>query len=161
MPRSPVFLSAAVVLAVGLGAGLAAALVRRGSVEGGPLIQAESSSENRALAPDPLLDPDPQLGRRMYVRCQACHGLDGAGIAGNYPPLIKSPMLSAADPTAAIRLLLIGVLRSEHWNGYMPPFAEQLDDRELAAVLTYARGKWGGQAKEITAAEVAAVRGRR
>lgn len=152
MPRSPIFLLGAVVLAVGVGAGVAAVILRTDS--------AQPATGTRVPTPttDLTAAPDPQLGRRLYVRCQACHGIDGSGIAGNYPPLIKSSLLTADDSTAAIRLLLIGVLRSEHWNGYMPSFADQFDDRELAAVVTYARRQWGEQAKEVTAAEVAAVR---
>ncbi len=67
-------------------------------------------------------------------------------------------MLAASDPTPAIRLLLIGVLRSEHWNGYMPPFADQLDDTDIAAVLSWVRSQWGNHAAPLGAADVARVR---
>jgi mono/diheme cytochrome c family protein len=112
--------------------------------------------------PDPLPEDgtlatdDPLLGRRIYVRCQACHGLDGQGIAGNYPPLAGNPVLLAADPTAAIQAVLRGRPRAA-LNGQMPAFAE-LADHELAAVLTWARSQWGNHAEPVTPAAVARQR---
>lgn len=151
MAHSPLVLVAGVVLAIGVGAGVAAVLLRTDDARRAPALSvAEASDTNQPASP--------QLGRQIYVRCQACHGLEGLGIAGNYPPLVQSPLLAQADATQAIGLVLTGVTRSAHWNGYMPPFAEQLDDREIAAVLTYIRNQWTSQAAAITAEDVALVR---
>lgn len=153
MARSPLVLTGAVVLAIGVGAGVAAVLLRTDDARRAHALPVAQSS----VTDEPV---SPQLGRQIFVRCQACHGLEGKGIAGNYPPLINSPMLAQADATQAISLVLTGVTRSAQWNGYMPPFAEQLDDREIAAVLTYARSQWTSQAAAITAEDVALVRRR-
>lgn len=150
MSRRPLVIAGAVILAIGVGAGLAT-VVMRTNAEGPYAVQQPMV----VVAPAP---PDPQLGRQIYARCQACHGVDGQGIAGNYPPLAGSALLTQPDAAPAIRLLLTGVLRSEHWNGYMPAFAEQLDDNELAAVLSWTRSQWGNQAPAVTAADVAAAR---
>lgn len=40
----------------------------------------------------------------------------------------------------------------------MPALGGQLDDQQIASILTYVRRKWGRQAKAIDAATVAAVR---
>ena len=36
----------------------------------------------------------------------------------------------------------------------MPPFAQKLDDEDIAAVLTYARNSWGNRAPAVAPAEV-------
>jgi mono/diheme cytochrome c family protein len=99
---------------------------------------------------------DPLLGRRVYAYCQGCHGVDGRGIAGNYPPLAGS-VIASADPTLAIRLVLRGI-QSERLNGRMPAFAATLTDREIAAVLTWIRTAWGNAAPPVAASQVAAER---
>ena len=99
---------------------------------------------------------DPQLGRRVYVRCQACHGLDGQGVPGNYPPLAGAPRLLAADPSVAIRLTLLGAPRGA-FNGQMPAFAD-LADHEVAAVLTWTRSQWGNAAAAVSPEHVARLR---
>jgi mono/diheme cytochrome c family protein len=40
----------------------------------------------------------------------------------------------------------------------MPTFKEQLDDAQLAAVLTYLRAQWGNASPSVTAEVVAGVR---
>jgi mono/diheme cytochrome c family protein len=98
---------------------------------------------------------EPPLGRRVYARCQACHGLQGEGVAGNYPPLAGSAVLAGEQ---AITLVLRGAPRGSQWNGQMPAFAEQLSDEEIAAVLTWTRQQWSVHARPVTAANIAALR---
>jgi mono/diheme cytochrome c family protein len=109
-------------------------------------------------APRPGTFPtdDPQLGRRVYAYCQGCHGTDGRGIAGNYPPLAGS-VIATADPTISIRLVLRG-MQSERLNGRMPGFAATLTDAEIAAVLSWMRSAWGNAALPVTPAQVATER---
>ena len=40
----------------------------------------------------------------------------------------------------------------------MPPFILTLQDKEIAAVLTYIRSQWGNQATEVTPLHVHRVR---
>jgi mono/diheme cytochrome c family protein len=40
----------------------------------------------------------------------------------------------------------------------MPPFLLQLNDGELAAVLTYVRSAWGNQASALTEFDINALR---
>ena len=44
------------------------------------------------------------------------------------------------------------------YNSEMPPWRNILDDKRIAAVLTYARQSWGNEATEVTPEQVAAVR---
>lgn len=109
-----------------------------------------SSDNDYALPAD-----DPQLGRRMYVHCQACHGLSGEGVPGNYPPLAGSAVLKTDQ---ALTLVLHGAERGPVWNGQMPALAEQMADHEIAAVITWARQQWGNTGVAVTAADVAKKR---
>jgi mono/diheme cytochrome c family protein len=59
---------------------------------------------------------------------------------GGRPPLGLSSVLTADSPRNAIQLILHG----NPWNGsasahFMPPFADILDDQQIAAVLSFAR----------------------
>ena len=102
-------------------------------------------------------------GGRIYNnRCQACHQADGQGIAGQFPPLVESNWVTG-DKGRLIRILLHGMegpmeVLGEQYNGVMPGWQNQLDDAEIAAVLTHIRGEWGNSASEISAEEVAALR---
>ena len=98
---------------------------------------------------------DPQLGRRVYVRCQACHGLNGEGVAGNYPPLAGN---AALQTDRAVQVVLRGKERGPAWNGQMPAFAEQLENHEIAAVITWARQQWGNTGAVVTPNDVARLR---
>lgn len=111
-----------------------------------------------------LAADDPQLGRRAFVHCQGCHQPDGAGIAGNFPPLRGSGWLQG-DPQAAILIVLHGFdARGEpgraRWNGVMPGYGGQLADHEVAGLLTWARSQWGNAGSAILPAQVAALRAR-
>lgn len=44
------------------------------------------------------------------------------------------------------------------YNGAMPAFGEQMNDAELAAVLSFVRGEWGNASTAVEADAVAAAR---
>ena len=102
-----------------------------------------------------LPSDDPHLGRRVYVRCQACHGLNGEGVAGNYPPLAGNAGLQT---DRAVQVVLHGMERGPAWNGQMPAFAEQLENHEIAAVITWTRQQWGNTGAIVTPNDVARLR---
>lgn len=95
-------------------------------------------------------------GREPYLQhCAACHRADGSGLAGSFPALDGSPVVRG--PKAAH---IETVLRGRPGTA-MPAFAQQLDDEELAALLTYERNAWLFKTFDaVQAAEVAAVRER-
>lgn len=133
---------AAIVVVAG-GVGVLASLAR----------QPDSSSvaSAKSEATYALLSDDPQLGRRVYARCQACHGLNGEGVAGNYPPLAGNGVLLTE---LAVRVVLHGAPRGPLWNGQMPAFADQLENHEIAAVLTWTRQQWGNTGAAVTSNDV-------
>ena len=102
-------------------------------------------------------------GRKLYDHhCADCHGADGRGtsIAGQpaYPPLAGNRALTMLDPVNAIRIVLNGGFppaTSGNPRPFgMPPYSPQLDDAEVAAVVTYVRNSWGNAAPAVTPPEV-------
>ena len=69
-------------------------------------------------------------------------------------------MASAATPDHGGLAPSIGPLTvsGQPFNGAMPAFKDQLDDAQLAAVLTYVRSQWGNAAGPLAPDDVARVR---
>ena len=111
----------------------------------------------------PADDPSMVAGAAVYRdQCSACHGLDGKGVAELFPSIANSTMVRSADPTTSIRIVLRGA-RSvgtgiQPTAPGMPSYGRQLDDDQVAAVLTYMRNSWGGAAEAVTRAQVSKVR---
>ena len=77
-------------------------------------------------------------GEEIYTtRCAACHQPDGAGIAGFYPALAGSDIV-INDKARQIEILMEGVRGSQ-----MQSFAEQINEVEMAAVITFTKLSWG------------------
>jgi mono/diheme cytochrome c family protein len=96
------------------------------------------------------------------ARCAACHQSNGAGLPGVFPPLAASEWVNGKESTL-VALVLHGVtgsltVKGQAYNGVMPTFKEQLNDTELAAVLTHLRSQWGNSAGQISPELVAEVR---
>lgn len=95
-------------------------------------------------------------GRQLFaVHCAACHQPSGQGLAGVFPPLDGSEWVGAPGRVIA-NILLHGVsgpltVKGQSFNGAMPSFS-RLDDAELAAVASYARGAWSNRATSVDAA---------
>jgi len=103
------------------------------------------------------------LGEQVYGnKCAACHQLTGQGLPGVFPPLKGSAVVTAADPTEHIRTVLHGLsgkpIGGTTYGSAMPAFADQLNDEEIAAVLSYERTSWGNQAKPVKPEDVVARR---
>ncbi len=102
-------------------------------------------------------------GAAVYAsRCAACHQATGAGLAGVFPPLVASEWVTG-KPSTLVAVVLHGIngpltVKGNTYNGAMPAFGAQLQDAEIAAVLTHIRSQWGNAAEAITADVVAQVR---
>jgi mono/diheme cytochrome c family protein len=101
-------------------------------------------------------------GAEIFTRCQGCHQADGHGLPGVFPPLAGSPFV-LGDPAVTTQILLHGLTGSvavlgTTYNGAMPAFGDQLNDAEIAAVLTYVRTQWGNNASALDGSFVAAAR---
>jgi mono/diheme cytochrome c family protein len=71
-------------------------------------------------------------------------------------------MVRSTDPTTAIRIVLRGARSvatdSEPTAPGMPSYGQQLDDSQVAAVLTYMRNMWGAAAPAVAAKDVTRIR---
>ncbi len=100
-------------------------------------------------------------GERIYGdRCADCHGRDGRGEPGAYPPLAGNSTVLAADTRNLVQVLRWGVfgpVTAAVPRPYgMPP--QDLDDADTAAVLTYIRQSWGNHAAAVMPVDVLAAR---
>jgi mono/diheme cytochrome c family protein len=111
----------------------------------------------------PLDNPAAAAGGAIYRdQCSACHGLDGKGIAELFPSVADSSMVRSDDPTTAIRIILRGArsvgTRAQPTAPGMPSYDRELDDSEVATVLTYIRSRWSGITDPIASEQVSKVR---
>ena len=118
----------------------------------------------RAAGGSPL-DTAALLGRGgdLYGKqCASCHGKDGQGAAGVYPALAGNGAVVEPTGINAIRIVLLGGFApttAAHPRPYsMPPFAQQLNDADVAAVVSYIRRAWGNDAGAVMERDVAAYR---
>ena len=93
--------------------------------------------------------------------CSTCHQVSGSGLPGVFPPLAGSDFLMA-DKARSIGIVLNGLsgpvtVNGTDYDSVMPPM-RQLNDDEVAHILTYVRNSWGNGGDAVTAEEVAEVR---
>ena len=95
------------------------------------------------------------------ANCAACHGAAGAGIAGAFPPLVKDPVVLAADAKTHIVTVLKGLhgktIGGVAYSSQMPAFP-QLSDAVIAAIVDHERTSWGNGAPTITPDDVKRLR---
>jgi nitrite reductase (NO-forming) len=101
-------------------------------------------------------------GKALFTgTCSVCHQDTGSGIPDVFPPLAKSSYF-AADKTKAIHVALNGLsgpvtVNGHTFNSVMPPMS-QLNDDEIANILTYVLNSWGNAGGRVSASEVTAIR---
>ena len=93
--------------------------------------------------------------------CSVCHQANGQGLEGVFPPLAGSDLL-ANTPKRAVQIVLNGlsgevVVNGKTFNSVMPAMS-QLNDDELANILTYVTHSWGNHGYVFSTAEVAETR---
>ena len=83
-------------------------------------------------------------GEKVYnTSCAACHQANGEGLPGAFPGL-KGSALTTGPKDAHIDIVINGKP-----NTAMGAFSGQLNDVELAAVITYERNAWGNNAGDL------------
>ena len=134
--------------------------------------------KSRAQSTPPTTSAQPQTARisqqvatqgaKVYERqCLQCHGEQGEGAKTAlgevaYPALTGNRAVLLQDPTNLVQLVLYGgygPATQGHPRPFgMPPAVLELDDRDIAAVLTHLRTRWGNQAGEVTPLQVNRIR---
>jgi mono/diheme cytochrome c family protein len=116
-----------------------------------------------AAARRPVHEPAADSGNAAFQSyCAACHQYDGQAV-GEAPPLDDSPWVTGPESTL-IKIVLHGIsgrieLRGKTYDREMPGFGQILSDADVASLLTYVRGRFGGPNEPITPEAVRKVRG--
>jgi len=103
-------------------------------------------------------------GKQVYdAVCGTCHGADGMGMAGKAPPLAGSEWVLTKGFKRLTEIPLAGLngpvtVKGQSWNASMAAMGAGLNDKDLAAVLTYIRSSWGNKAEPVEADDVKAIR---
>ena len=109
----------------------------------------------------------PESPQAIYQRaCQSCHGAEGQGKPGLYPPLAAVDWVNAPKPDRLIRIVLHGIVGPISINGkpyatstpFMPGHASTLSDAEIANLLTWLRRSMGNDAPPVPVEAVSAIR---
>ena len=119
----------------------------------------------RAVTALAAANPRMVAGQAIYEdRCAACHSHSGAGVPNLFPRLASAPLVQSADPTSLIRVVLIGsravATSAAPTAPAMPAFGWNLNDTEVADVLTYVRNTWGNAASAVQPEDVTKLRER-
>lgn len=119
-------------------------------------VQAAAAQED-VEAPEDGADAAAELpdGSQVYAQCSACHGQQGQGVPGAFPPLAGGhmPVLYNAEGGREylVNTVLYGLqgqieVEGQTYNGVMPGW-QQLSDAEIAAVLNHELTAWGNEAE--------------
>lgn len=100
------------------------------------------------------MDESMEHGKAVYTTsCVACHQGNGAGIPNVFPGLVGSPIVTG-DVAKHIDVVVNGVSGTA-----MQAFGPQLNDADLAALITYERNAWGNNTGDLVQpADVKAAR---
>ncbi|KHT47770.1 cytochrome B559 subunit alpha [Vibrio sinaloensis] len=105
--------------------------------------QEAAASLTATLSKQELID----IGMQVYVdRCAVCHQANGAGIPGAFPAITGSAV-ATGDISEHIDVIVNGRAGTA-----MQAFANQLTDKEIAAVVTYQRNGLGNNAGDVVQA---------
>ncbi|MEO5564630.1 MAG: cytochrome c [Chitinophagaceae bacterium] len=103
-----------------------------------------------------------ESGKKVYAQfCQSCHMENGSGASGMNPALVGS-RYAAGDSKKLIEIVLKGSPAfegdpSREYKNVMPSMA-QLDDGQIADVLTYVRNSFGNKASAVAPEDVKGMR---
>lgn len=111
---------------------------------------AAAADSNREFSKDELM----ARGEKVYgSNCAACHQANGEGVPGAFPSL-KGGVLTTGPVAGHLDRVMNGKAGTA-----MAAFGTQLNDADLAAVVTYERNSWGNNMGDVVQpADVKAAR---
>jgi mono/diheme cytochrome c family protein len=128
-----------------------------------PPVPADAAPSGKGAADRPENQAVLARGAEIYEKqCVACHQADGKGKPPHIPALAGNRAVTGdnlANPLYAI--LHGGYPPSTEGNPRpvgMPPFAAELNDQDVAAVLSHIRNTWGNAAPLVSSAAVSRYR---
>jgi ubiquinol-cytochrome c reductase cytochrome b subunit len=108
----------------------------------------------------PAAGPTNANGAKVFsTNCSSCHGAQGQGLPGSFPPLANNPVVTG-DPKNVIGIVLGGLhapitVNGQTYNGTMPPWKGTLSNKDIADVITYIRASLGSNhASAVTEAQI-------
>lgn len=127
--------------------------------EGASAIQPEGANAGPS-------NSDANMGAALYrTSCSSCHQSNGEGVPGAFPALAGDPVVTEEDPVRHIEVILFGMegeaIEGVEYSAAMPPFAKQLSDEEVAAIINHERTSWGNDAPTVSVEDVEKVRNKR
>lgn len=121
------------------------------------LLKEANSSENNDKSNNDIIG----FGKSVFsTTCFACHQSDGKGIPNVFPPLVNSDWLKK-NRAQAISTVIHGrtgeiTVNNQKYVGVMPP--QNLNDEQIAAVLTYVYQKFNNVNTTVHPDEVKKIR---
>lgn len=95
-------------------------------------------------------------GVALYTaNCQSCHQANGEGLAGAFPTLKGSPVVTGDNLELYVDIIMNGYdARADY--GVMPAVGTTANftEKEVAALINYERTNWGNNGKKVTAEEI-------
>lgn len=112
----------------------------------------------------PAAEATLKQGAKLYEQhCAECHKADGKGAPPAYPPLAGNVSLSVGPPLNPVRVVLNGGFPPSTGGNPrpygMPPFSSNLNDAEIASIVSYIRTSWGNKGAMVSPIEVSRSRG--
>jgi nitrite reductase (NO-forming) len=128
----------------------------------GPNLAAVTQATQSSAAGTLTVEDQTRAGQALFAgTCSVCHQANGAGLPGVFPPLAKSDYL-AADANRGTRAVLHGLsgkvtVNGQEYNSVMPPM-NQLNDDEVANIMTFVLNSWGNSGGRVLTEEVKKLR---
>jgi nitrite reductase (NO-forming) / hydroxylamine reductase len=150
------------ILTLALLVGLAGCEAR--SQQGAPSARDPATSVHAAEVASATMSTEARIaaGKTVYQNvCQACHGVEGQGLPGAFPPVAGSDWI-AENRERLVEVVLHGlsgpiVVNGKQYNAVMPPMP-YLSDADIANVLTFVLNTWDNPGGEVQPAQVAQAR---
>ena len=100
-----------------------------------------------------------ERGGKIYAKnCAECHGDQGQGAMRAYVPLAGNRAVTMPVATNLIRIVQSGGFAPSTAGNPrpygMPPFGQELNDADIASVLSYIRASWGNDAAPVSTLDV-------
>ena len=106
-------------------------------------------------------DQSSRAGAAYEEFCVTCHRADGSGVTQIFPALAGNEVVETTDVTSLVHVVVAGGRRprtADRPTAFAMPAFKMLDDRDMAAIITYIRTSWGNTAGLVTADQVAKTR---
>lgn len=122
----------------------AAAPAKGAALAAPPPSKPASAAPARNAVGESGMDDLMKAGEQVYAdTCSACHGENGEGMEGAFPPL-KGSKVATGPVEQHLKVVIFGVKDTA-----MQPWAETLSDEEIAAVVTFERNALGNSTGDV------------